>query len=98
MKTITGMAATLMAAGMAMSAGSAGAQDTIELKVVGNIGITTQSKQIERPFWEEEITEVSDGRIQAEFAPWNEMGLKGPEVFRLLSNGVMDIANAQAAA
>ena len=83
----------LGAAALALAAGSAAAQTT--LNVVGNLGITTQSKTLEAPFWATTLPEVSGGRYTANFKPWNEMGLKGPEVFRLLGNGVMNIATAQ---
>ena len=89
MKRTFGLAAVL-----AVAAAAAQAQD-VTVNVVGNLGITTQSKTIERPFWEEQIGKASDGRVAANFKPWNEMGLKGPEVFRLLGDGVMNIATAQ---
>ncbi len=73
------------------------AQDLPEttVRVVGNLGITTQSRTIEAPFWSETLGEASGGTVTAQFTPWNEMGLSGPEVFRLLSQGVMDVATAQ---
>lgn len=74
---------------------TAAAAEELTINVVGNLGITTQSKTLERPFWEAGIGEASQGRISANFTPWNEMGLKGPEVFRLLGKGVMNIATAQ---
>lgn len=88
MKTI--LAAASLAA---LAAGAAQAQTVIN--VAGNIGVTTQSRTLEAPFWTETLPEVSGGALSANFKPWNEMGLKGPEVFRLLSNGVMNIATAQ---
>ncbi len=89
MKTTISLAALL-----ALVANLAQAQE-LTVNVVGNLGITTQSKTIEAPFWTEDIAELSDGRIAANFKPWNEMGLKGPEVFRLLGQGVMNVATAQ---
>ncbi|GIX13065.1 MAG: transporter [Paracoccaceae bacterium] len=83
-----------LAAAFAAVAGLAQAQE-VTITVVGNLGITTQSKTIEAPFWTQRIRKVSGGRIVASFRPWNEIGLKGPEVFRLLSQGVMNIATAQ---
>lgn len=65
------------------------------VNVVGNLGITTQSRELEAPFWNTEVREKSGGAITANFRPWNEMGLKGSEVFTLLSQGVMNIATAQ---
>lgn len=66
-----------------------------QVNVVGNLGITTQSKKLETPFWTAGVTEASNGAITANFRPWNEMGLKGSEVFKLLQQGVMNIASAQ---
>lgn len=80
-------------AGFTLVAVSGNAETMVN--VVGNIGITTQSKSLEAPFWNDGIVEASGGNITANFKPWNEMGLKGPEVFRLLGQGVMNIATAQ---
>ena len=86
---------TLACATVACIASAGAAAQDLQINVVGNLGITTQSKTIERPFWEEGIAAASGGAITANFKPWNEVGLKGPEVFRMLSNGVADIATAQ---
>lgn len=66
-----------------------------QLNVIGNLGITTQYKEHELPFWTKSIPEKSGGAITAQIKPWNEMGMKGPEVFRLLQQGVYTIATAQ---
>jgi len=65
------------------------------INVVGNLGITTQSRQLEAPFWNEEIVQASGGALTVNFRPWNELGMRGPEVFELLGDGVMNIATAQ---
>ena len=65
------------------------------LNVVGNIGITTQSKELEQPFWTKVITDASGGAVTAQIKPWNEMGLKGPEVMKLLRQGLFDIGTTQ---
>lgn len=85
-----------LALALAMPA-AAMAQDLPEttINVIGNLGITTQSQQLEAPFWTEEIGEKSGGAITANFRTWNEMGLKGPDVYSLLGDGVMNIATAQ---
>ncbi|WP_085884495.1 TRAP transporter substrate-binding protein [Oceanibacterium hippocampi] len=87
----------MAAAGYLVMSGTAYAADLPKttINVVGNLGITTQSKKLEAPFWNKEVTEKSNGAITANFRPWNEMGLKGSEVFKLLSQGVMNIATAQ---
>lgn len=66
-----------------------------EITVIGNLGITTQSKQIEAPFWAKGISDASKGAVTASFKPWNELGLKGPEVFRILGRGQALLATAQ---
>ncbi len=84
-------------AALALLAGPVAAQTLPEtsVTVIGNLGITTQSQLLEEPFWTEEVTEASGGAITGNFRTWNEMGLKGPEIFGLLSEGVMNIATAQ---
>lgn len=74
---------------------AAHAQSKMALQVVGNLGITTQYKELEEPFWSQKIPAATGGRITASIKPWNEMGLKGPEVFRLLGQGVFDVGTSQ---
>jgi TRAP-type C4-dicarboxylate transport system substrate-binding protein len=76
-------------------AGSALAQDLpkTHLKVVGAWGNLSQYKNFEQPFWTKEITEKSNGAITAEITPFNEMGMKGAEIFRLMRLGVIDFGS-----
>lgn len=76
-------------------AGSALAQEMPKtaLKVVGAWGNLTQYKSFEQPFWTKEINEKSKGAITAEITPFNEMGLKGAEIFRLMRLGVIDFGS-----
>lgn len=60
------------------------------LKVVGSWGTLSQFKTLEGPFWLKEVPEKSKGAITADVTPYNEMGLKGAEVFRLMRLGVID--------
>ena len=62
-----------------------------QLKVVGSISSLTQYKDFEVPFWTKTLAEKSGGAITAEIKGFNEMGLKGPEVLRLMGQGVMEI-------
>jgi TRAP-type C4-dicarboxylate transport system substrate-binding protein len=86
------ISATLAGAAAIAASFGAAAQDLprTELKIVGGIGITTQYKLLEQPYWSQKIPAASKGAITAEIKPWNEIGLKGPELFRLLQRGVMD--------
>ncbi|HSW20913.1 MAG TPA: TRAP transporter substrate-binding protein [Ramlibacter sp.] len=74
---------------------AAQAQTKAALQVVGNLGITTQYKELEAPFWTKQVPAATEGRITASIKPWNEMGLKGPEVFRMLGQGVFDVGTTQ---
>lgn len=70
----------------------AGAQDlpAAKLKLIGGISVTSQSKQLEVPFWRERIAKASGGKITVEIQPFNEINLKGPEILRLVARGVAD--------
>ncbi len=83
----------LAAACAAFLATPAGAQalPKTQLKVVGSISSLTQYKDFEVPFWTKTLSEKSGGAITAEIKGFNEMGLKGPEVLRLMGQGVMEI-------
>ncbi len=88
-------AAAVALAGFAFAAHAGDTLPKTKINIVGNLGITTQYKDLEAPFWTEKIPAASNGAITATIKPWNEMGLKGPEVFRLLRQGLYDIASAQ---
>lgn len=85
----------LAAAGMLALAGAASAQDLpkTQLKVVGAWGNLSQYKNFEQPFWTKEIADKSKGAVTAEITPFNEMGLKGAEIFRLMRLGVIDFGS-----
>ena len=80
-------------AALAMVANAAWAQDIpkTHLRVVGSISSLPQYKEFEVPFWTKQLAEKSNGAITAEVKGFNEMGLKGPEVLRLMGQGVVEI-------
>ncbi|BCX18114.1 MAG: transporter [Geminicoccaceae bacterium] len=84
-----------LAAWTTLVIGQAAAQDLprTHLKVVGAWGNLSQYKNFEQPFWTREIPEKSKGAITAEITPFNEMGLKGAEIFRLMRLGVIDFGS-----
>jgi TRAP-type C4-dicarboxylate transport system substrate-binding protein len=61
------------------------------LRVVGSISSLPQYKDFEVPFWTKQLADKSGGAVTAEIKGFNEMGLKGPEVLRLMGQGVMEI-------
>ncbi|MGF1529470.1 MAG: TRAP transporter substrate-binding protein [Candidatus Competibacterales bacterium] len=69
----------------------ASAQDTVSFNYVGSWSGLGLFKEFEQPFWAEALPASSDGRIETQVTTFDQMGLKGGEVFRLLSRGVFDI-------
>ena len=75
---------------------SAFAQDLpkTELHVVGGLSNLTAYQQFEQPFWEKTIPEKSGGQVTATIKGFNEMGVKGPELMRLMSQGAIEFGTA----
>jgi len=86
----------ILAAATLMAAGAAHAQDLpkTQLKVVGGLSNLTAYQDYEQPFWTKTIPELSKGQVTAEIKGFNEMGLKGPELLRLMSQGVIEFGTA----
>jgi TRAP-type C4-dicarboxylate transport system substrate-binding protein len=78
-------------ASVALQTAHAQALPATKLQVVGSISSLPQYKEFEVPFWTKTLGEKSGGAITAEIKGFNEMGLKGPEVLRLMGQGVMEI-------
>lgn len=90
MKSLIHVVAALCTAGFALTAAAQGLPKT-HLRVVGSISSLPQYKEFEVPFWTKQLSEKSGGAVTAEIKGFNEMGLKGPEVLRLMGQGVMEI-------
>jgi TRAP-type C4-dicarboxylate transport system substrate-binding protein len=75
---------------LAAFAGSARAQD-VTLSVVGSWSSLPLYKQYEEPFWTKTLPAASGGKIAVEMTTFNQMGVKGGDVYRLLSEGVFDV-------
>jgi len=91
MKTFTRILAAGVGA-LAVSA-TANAQNLTptQLSVIGAIGFHPQYRDYEEPFWTKTIKEKSGGSVSIAIKPWTEMGLKGPEVLRLVQRGTFQI-------
>jgi len=74
--------------------GSATAQElsSTKLTVIGSASFMPLYADMEKPFWTEKLSESSDGKITAEVRPFNEAGLNGTEMLRLVQQGVADAA------
>lgn len=64
------------------------------LKVVGGLSNLTAYNDYEKPFWTKTIPALSKGQVTADIKGFNEMGLKGPELMRLMSQGVIEFGTA----
>ena len=65
-----------------------------QLKVVGGLSNLSAYNDYEKPFWTKVVPTLSNGQVTAEIKGFNEMGLKGPELLRLMSQGVVEFGTA----
>ena len=63
-----------------------------ELSVVGSWSGLPLHKQYEAPFWSETLPAASDGKLNVSLTTHNQMNLGVGDVFRLLGDGVYDVA------
>lgn len=82
-KTLTFLAATTMLAAPALAE---------DLSVVGSWSGLPLHKQFEAPFWNETLPAASGGQINVALTTHNQMNLGVGDVFRLLGDGVYDVA------
>lgn len=87
-------ASTLLAAGSAMAQEKVADLPKTQLQVVGGLSNLTAYQNTEQPFWTKTVPELSNGQVTASIKGFNEMGLKGPEIMRLISQGVVPIGTA----
>lgn len=75
---------------------TAQAQDlpATKLKVVGGLSNLSLYNDFEKPFWTKTIPEASKGKVTVDIKGFNDMGLKGPEVMRLMSSGVIEFGTS----
>ena len=63
-----------------------------DMNVVGSWSSLPLHKQFEAPFWTETLPEASDGAINVSLTTHDQMNLGVGDVFRLLGDGVYDVA------
>ena len=59
------------------------------LRIVGGLAGVNQYTRYEGPFWSQRLKERTGGRVTAEIAPFDQSGIQGREMLRLLSLGVI---------
>lgn len=67
---------------------------TTKLKVVGALSNLSLYNDFEKPFWTQTIPAASAGKVTADIKGFNDMGLKGPEVIRLMGSGVIEFGTS----
>lgn len=61
-----------------------------ELNVVGGLSTRPTYSEVEKPFWSQSLSARSAGSVTAQIKGFDEMGLKGQELMRLMSQGVIE--------
>jgi TRAP-type C4-dicarboxylate transport system substrate-binding protein len=64
-----------------------------ELKVVGGLSSRPAYIEVEQPFWSQTLEQRSKGAVTAQIKGFDELGLKGKELFRLMRQGVIEFGN-----
>ncbi|MCT7378004.1 TRAP transporter substrate-binding protein [Chelativorans salis] len=77
-------------AGTAFLTGVAAA-NAEELSVVGSWSSLPLYKQYEAPFWTETLPEASGGEFEVSMTTFDQMGIAGADVYRMLGDGVFDV-------
>lgn len=66
----------------------------LRLKIVGGLADVSQYVRYEEPFWRNRIPELTNGRVQAEIAPFDRSGIRGQEMLQLMRLGVVPFGTA----
>jgi TRAP-type C4-dicarboxylate transport system substrate-binding protein len=84
-------AVTKAAIAMVLGATAAAAEEVapIHLRIAGGLGGVAQYLEFEMPFWTKEVPRLTNGRVQADIAPFDRSGIRGPEMLSLLRLGVV---------
>jgi len=87
-------AASLLVPGIPLAQGSAPVEPEIRLKIVGGLAEVSQYVRYEEPFWRQQLTEASGGRIRADIAPFDRSGIRAQEILALMRLGVVPFGTA----
>ena len=62
-----------------------------ELAIVGSWSNLPLYQDFETPFWTEKLPELTDGEFTAQLTSFDQMGIAGSDVYRMLGDGVFDV-------
>lgn len=85
------MTRTLTAALLASAALAVPATAAETLNVVGTWSNLPLYQKFETPFWTQELSDATGGEFTANLTSFDQMGIAGADVYRLLGDGVFDI-------
>lgn len=68
--------------------------ETIQLKIVGGLAGVSQYTQFEKPFWTQEVAQLTHNRVHAEIHSFDQSGLAGQEMLQLMRLGVVSFGTA----
>ncbi len=67
-----------------------------ELAVVGSWSNLPLYQDFETPFWTEKLPEMTGGEFTAQLTSFDQMGIAGSDVYRMLGDGVFDVGSTVA--
>lgn len=67
-----------------------------DFAVVGSWSNLPLYQQFETPFWTKQLSELTGGDMTAQLTSFDQMGIVGADVFRMLGDGVFDIGSTVA--
>ena len=73
---------------------SRAADAPIRLEVVGGLAAVSQYTKFEAPFWTRDVSQLTQGRVQAEIHPFDQSGLPAEEMLQLMRLGVVPFGTA----
>ncbi|MFN2361550.1 MAG: TRAP transporter substrate-binding protein [Marinobacter sp.] len=88
--------ATLISLAFAGSQVMAQDLDKTSINYVGSWSSLSLYQNFERPFWEKHVPDASDDQITTEVTTFDQMGLGGGEVYRLMGRDVVEVASTVA--
>ena len=63
------------------------------VRVLGLASGTSEWNFLSKPFWEEMVPKLSEGKIKVNLNSITELGVSGSQMFRLVKDGIVDIAD-----
>jgi len=61
----------------------------VRMRIVGGLANVNQYTKHEEPFWARELQRLSDGRFAGEIVPFDQAGLRGSDMLRLIQLGAV---------